>query len=342
MIKNISTLILNDLAIAFKNKTFFLIAFIPLFVFLSLKLIDQGAGFQEIKVGIIKNEKYDPQILKNIKSGSKLFKFIDVPNIYQGRQWIKDKKIDGMIINSKDNPNRMDLVVLKKESLISVSMVEGFLQLQKSIEGRSPGWISKVVPLQNSGIQAQSLPTWILMLVLLVSFIIMPAQIAEEKEKKLLLALLQTPMREVEWIIAKMVSGMLMVFITIFLLHLLGKFEPGNLKSYIILIVAGSFCFCNYGILLGFLCRSQASARTLGVIFYLPHLLPSALSDFSKKLTDIAPLLISYQFYEPIKSILMESAKISSYYLELSYLLLAGTFTFLMSYYLLKKRWLMQ
>ena len=41
MIRNIITLTLNDLAIAFKNKTIYLIIFIPFFVFLSLKLVDQ-------------------------------------------------------------------------------------------------------------------------------------------------------------------------------------------------------------------------------------------------------------------------------------------------------------
>ena len=132
------------------------------------------------------------------------------------------------------------------------------------------------------------------MLVLLVSFIIMPAQVAEEKEKKLLLALLQTPMREIEWLIAKLLLGMILIVIAVLSLHLMGKFNLENALSYAAFMAVGSFCFSSYGIFLGFLCRNQASARTLGVIFYLPHLLPSALSDFSQKLTAIAPFLPSY------------------------------------------------
>jgi ABC-2 type transport system permease protein len=179
------------------------------------------------------------------------------------------------------------------------------------------------------------------MLVLLVSFIVMPAQVAEEKEKKLLLALLQTPMREIEWLIAKSVLGMILIFISVLLLHLLGGFDFGNGLSYVAFLSVGSFCFSAYGIFLGFLCRNQASARTIGVIFYLPHLLPSALSDFSEKLTVVAPFLPSYQFYEPVKSILLEEGRISSLSLEWIYLLSVGLLTFFFAYLLMRKRWLM-
>jgi ABC-2 type transport system permease protein len=185
------------------------------------------------------------------------------------------------------------------------------------------------------------LPTWILMLVLLVSFIILPAQIAEEKENKILLALLQTPMREIDWLIAKLLSGMILIFIAVLFLHLLGKFDCGNVLSYVAFIAVGSFCFSSYGIFLGFLCRNQAGARALGVVFYLPHLLPSALSDFSHKLTAVAPFLPSYQFFEPIKSILLENGRISNFSLEWLYLLLIGLVTFFLAYMLIKKRWLM-
>jgi ABC-2 type transport system permease protein len=179
------------------------------------------------------------------------------------------------------------------------------------------------------------------MLVLLVSFIILPAQVAEEKEKKLLLALLQTPMREIEWLIAKVLLGMILIHAAVIALHVLGKFNPGNVVSYVAFIGIGSFCFSSLGICLGFLCRNQASARTLGVIFYLPLLLPSALSDFSHKLTVVAPLLPSYQFYEPIKSILLDKNRISNLSLEWLYLLVFGIITFFFAYLLMKKRWLM-
>ena len=342
MIRNIITLTVNDLAIACKNKTIYLILFIPFFVFFSLKLVDGTAeDFKKINIGLIQEETYAPVILQTIESAGRVFTVSRVSNEEEGTKWLKEKKIDGLLLRSEKEQNSLVLVVLKKESLLTLSIVESFSALQNAVEGSRINWISDIKPLQEGGVQKQTLPTWILMLVLLVSFIIMPAQVAEEKEKKLLLALLQTPMREIEWLIAKLFLGMILIFMAVLLLHLLGKFNLGNALSYVAFIVVGSFCFSSYGIFLGFLCRNQASARTLGVIFYLPHLLPSALGDFSQKLTAVAPFLPSYQFYEPVKSILLEEGGISNLPLEWMYLLAFGLVTFFFAYLLMKKRWLM-
>ena len=216
-----------------------------------------------------------------------------------------------------------------------------FGSLQKAAEGSSVSWITDVRPLYEGSFQKQTLPAWILMLVLLVGFIILPAQVAEEKEKKLLLALLQTPIREVQWLIAKLIMGTVLMIMAIVFLHLLGKFSVANLFSYISFIVVGSFCFSACGIFLGFLCRNQASARTLGLVFYLPLLLPSALSDFSKQLTAVAPFMPSYQFYEPLKSILLEDGRIGTMAFDWIYLFLVGSFMLYLSYLLMKRRWLM-
>jgi ABC-2 type transport system permease protein len=342
MIRNVLILTLNDLAISFKNKTIYLILFIPFFVFFSLQLVDSEiAEIKNIHIGLIEDEIYAPDILQAIKASPGVFLVYHTANEEEGRKWLKDKKIDGLLLASENKQNSLVLVVLKKEALITLSIVESFSAIQKAVENKSINWISEIRPLQEEGIQKQTLPTWILMLVLLVGFIILPAQVAEEKEKKLLLALLQTPIREIEWLIAKLFLGMILILIAVLFLHLLGSFKIENAMSYAAFMVVGSFCFSSYGIFLGFLCRNQASARALGVIFYLPHLLPSALSDFSQKLTAIAPFLPSYLFYEPVKSIHLDDGKITTLYWELIYLLLVGLLTFIFAYVLMKRRWLM-
>ncbi len=342
MIRNIITLTLNDLAIAFKNKTIYLILFIPLFVFLSLKLVDQkDANFQKINIGLIQKEHYSPVIMKSIKAADNVFAISWLSNEEEGKGRLKEKKIDGLLMKSEKEPQRLELLVLTKASFQTLAIAQSFSALQIAAEGASKNWISDIKPLQDGGIQKQTLPTWILMLVLLVSFIIIPAQVAEEKEKKLLLGLLLTPMREIEWLLAKLFSGMILIHLAVMFLHLLGKFEFGNSLSYVAFIGVGSFCFSSFGMFLGFLCRNQASARTLGVLFYLPLLIPSALSDVSQKLNTVAPLLPSYQFFEPINAILLERGTISNFSVEWIYLFLVGLLTFFLSYLLMKKRWLM-
>ena len=344
MIRNVVILTFNDLAIAFKNKTLYLILFIPLFVFVSLKLVDGNEpNVQKIKIGLLEKGNYLPAMIQSLQSADRAFAVFWLPNEDEGKRWLKERNGDGILVPSGKEAEGCALIVLAKASFQTVAIVESVSELQRALEGKSKNWISEVRSLQESGLQRQMLPTWILMLVLLVGFIVLPAQVAEEKEKKLLLGLLQTPIRELEWLLAKVCLGMILIGVAALFLHLLMKFDfalVGGL-NYLAFLMAGGFCFSAFGIFVGFLCRTQASARTLGVLFYLPHLLPSALSDFSQELNSVAPLLPSYQFYWPIKSILLDGAGVSDFPLELISLFGVGLFTSFLSYRLMKKRWLM-
>lgn len=342
MMRNILALVLNDLAIALKNKTFYLVIFIPFFVFMTLKLIDQASvEASQVKVGFIEDYVYAPQLLNNLKAVEENLAVTWLESEKEGIRLLKEKALDGVLLGNEKDPEQITLQVLKRESLQTLAIVEVFSALQQAVEGNPSNWISDIESLHAGGVQRQTLPTWILMVVLLVGFLVLPAQVAEEKEKKLLLGLLQTPISEVQWLIAKVIMGMVLAMIATLIFHLLGGFAVADFFGYIVFIAAGSFCFSAYGIFLGFLCSNQASARTLGVIFYLPHLLPSALSDFSQQLTAVAPFLPSYQFYEPLKSVLLEDGRIASMPFEMIYLWAVGAFTFFLAYVLMKKRWLM-
>ncbi len=405
--RNILLLAFNDLAIAFRNKTFFLILFIPLFVFVSLDLVD-GADAEagKVKIGLIQHGTYAPEIIRGINAAENLVEVSWVKDEKDGIRLLKEHQIDGILIskddvvavtvqlpptntlpeegaakgstgegvtssgtiNSSTSPSpqprppggegllrhplegggaerlatsSLALLVLKKDSIRTLAIMQSFSALQKAAEGAGPDWITGIQSLHQGGIQRETLPTWVLMLVLLIGFIILPAQVAEEKEKKLLLALLQTPIHEVQWLIAKLILGMVLILTAVLFLHLLGKFGPLHLLDYLAMLLAGSFCFSAFGVLLGFLCRNQASARTLGVIFYLPHLLPSAMADVSEKLTAIAPLLPSYQLYQPLQSILLEEGRLADMTFDWAYLSLLGSLMFYLSYRLMKRRWLM-
>ncbi len=344
MTRNVLTLTLNDLAIALHNKTLLLVLFIPLFVFLSLKFVDPTAEqFQKIKVGLLQNTTYTPGIIASIQSADQVFEIFWLADTKEGESWLRDKKLDGVLVNSIEEPGSLNLIVLTKASFQTLAFVESISALQNALERKSKNWIAEILPIQNSGVQKQTLPVWILMLVLLVGFIILPTQVAEEKEKKLLLGLMQTPIHEVEWLIAKLLLGIILIGLSTGFLQLLGRFDL-DLQStiaYVVFLIVGGFCFSAFGILLGFLCRTQASARTLGVLFYMPNLLPAALSDFSQKLTSVAPLFPSYHFFRPIKSILLEGEHIQPFTLDLVYLLCLGIGMSFLSWICMRKRWLM-
>jgi ABC-2 type transport system permease protein len=344
MIRNILILTINDLAISLQNKTLYLVLFIPLFVFVSLNLVDgDEPNARKIRIGLVEKASYPPAMIQGLQSADPVFVVSWHPNEAEGKQWLKDRDGDGILVPAGSEGEGSDLIVLAKASFQTVAIFEGISGLQRALEGKGKNWISEIISLQEEGIQRQMLPTWILMLVLLVGFIVLPTQVAEEKEKKLLLGLLQTPVREMEWLLAKVCLGMILIGVAALFLHLLVMFafDRGSGLDYIVFLIAGGFCFSSFGILVGFLCRTQASARTLGVLFYLPHLLPSALADFSTTLNRVAPLLPSYQFYQPVKSILLDGDGLAEFPLELLSLFGVGLFTLLLSYWLMKKRWLM-
>lgn len=340
--KNILVLTLNDLAIAVKNKTLVLVLFIPIFVFIALNLVDKAdVEANIIKIGMLQDQTYPAEMAQSIEAADQVFAVTWLENQEQALRLLKDHKIDGIVTNNEQQPNSLALLVLKKESLHTIAIVQSFSALQKAVEGHPPSWVSQISSLQHSSMQRETLPTWILMVILLVGFIILPAQIAEEKEKKLLLGLLQTPIHEAQWLAAKLITGMVLAVTATLLLHLLSNVWPQHVLSYLAFILVGSFCFSAYGVFLGFLCRNQASARTLGVIVYLPHLLPSAMADVSQKLTAVAPLLPSYQLFEPLQSILLEDGSMANRSFDLIYLLLLGVVMFYLAYRLMKRRWLM-
>jgi ABC-2 type transport system permease protein len=335
-------LILNDLAIALKNKTLFLVLFIPFFVFLSLKLIDQNGETPDLlNIALVENSVYPPGFIRSIESIPDRMGITWVPNENSGKRLLREKSIDGVISGIGDDSGELVLHVLKIESLRTLAIVEGFSDLQNVAEGVAPRWITDIQTQYEGGVQKETLPTWILMLVLLVGFIILPAQVAEEKEKKLLLALLQTPMREIQWLMAKVITGMLLIGVSVLFLHLLGGFRPVHLLDYIVFIAVGGFCFSACGIFLGFLCRTQASARTLGLIIYLPSLLPCALSDVSQKLTTIASFFPSYHFFQPLQSLLLEGSRAVTLPFAWTGLILTGLIACGLSSFLMKRRWLM-
>jgi ABC-2 type transport system permease protein len=344
MIRNVMLLTINDLAIAFKNKTLYLILFVPLFVFFTLQLVDgEESDVQKINIGLLEKGIYPPAMIKSLQSSERVFVVSWLTDEAEGKQWLMDRRGDGILIPYGTRAEDCALIVLEKTSLQTAAIVESLSGLQRALEGKSRNWIAEIHPLRESELQSQMLPTWILMLVLMVGCIILPAQVAEEKEKKLLLGLLQTPIREVEWLLAKVFFGIILIVISTLLLHLLTRFDfnLGGGLNYIAFLIAGGFCFSALGILIGFLCRTQASARTLGIIFYLPLLLPSALADYSNILNSVAPMLPSYQFYRPIKSILQAGSSVSDFPLDYLALLGIGLFTLFLSYQLMKKRWLM-
>ena len=343
MIRTVITLLTHDLAVAFKNKTLYLIVCIPLFVYATLTLVDPTkAGAARMNIALLQTKSYAPVFLESIKRAPDQFAVRWASNEEEALRLLKERKVDGILMPDGGDAARLLLTVVQQASVETLTIVQRLSALQTAAEGKGPSWIAAVRPLQTSSIKRQTLPTWILMMVLLVSFIVLPAQVAEEKEKQLLLGWLQTPVRESEWLVAKLAYGIVLMLTSVVALQLMsGEPSCAHGVSYLTMLCAGGFCFGALGICLGLLCRNQASARTLGVLCYLPLLLPAALSDMSPELRSVAPLVPSCHFYEPIRAMLLEDSGLGAFTHAWISLVAIGLLACLASHRLIKKRWLM-
>jgi ABC-2 type transport system permease protein len=336
-LKKVFILAINDFIYSIQNKGFYLILFIPLFIFVSENLLDKKNSEQvRIKVAVLKNaDNSMPTPLSAVlKNNGAPLDVVWLETVAAGEKNVRERKVDGFL-------NGKILTVDRKKSPQTLVLLKLFAQLQRSVESNTPSWISSVQSLQAGGWVQQTFPTWVLMLVLLVGFIVLPAQVAEEKEKKLIFAVLQTPINEVQWLFSKLILGVGPSVISVGLLHLFSGVFPDHAGLYFSFVILGSLSFSAAGLFLGFLCRHQSSARTLGFIFYLPLLLPSALADFSQKLMSVAPWVPSYQFYNSLPGLLFG---VNFSHLEIFpwvYLSVVGLIFFGFTFILIKNRWLM-
>ena len=343
MIRTVIILLAHDLAVAFKNKTVYLVVCIPLFVYATLTLVDPAAArVAPVKIAWVQNESYPYVAFESIRKAPDQFEVRWAADEAEATRWLKDREVDGFLMPVSGAEARLQLTVSRQASVETLNILQRFAALQAVAEGQGPGWIATVRPLQTSSIKLQTLPTWILMMVLLVSFIVLPAQVAEEKEKQLLLGWMQTPVRESEWLVSKLAYGIVLMLASVAALQGLGgELSWAQGASCLAMLCAGGFCFGALGICLGLMCRNQASARTLGVLCYLPLLLPAALSDMSPELRIVAPWIPSYQFYEPLRAMLLEDGGLGAFPRAWISLVAIGLLACLASHRLMKKRWLM-
>ena len=341
----VALLTFNDLAVAFKNKTIYLLLFIPLFVFLALTAVDRpgAASIGVMKLGFNRSAAYPPQLVASLEALPQQFSLQRLGDDDALRQAVLRKELDAAFLPLPAGGDPAVVLMVKQRGAVkTLALLSSLAAVQHAAEGGRGSWVAELTTAAPEGeLDQQMLPLWILMMILLVGFLVMPPQVAEEKEKKWLLGLLQTPVRESQWLAAKVLTGMLLSLLPVLLLHAVSRSGFGYLPSYAALLLAGSFCFTSLGLVVGCLCRSQAGARTLGLVLYLPHLLPSALGDFSTKLQAVSAMVPSSQLFNPLRSVLLSGAHWQGLAGPVASLLGLGAVACAVAHLVTRRRWLM-
>jgi ABC-2 type transport system permease protein len=343
VIRTVAVLLGHDLLVAFKNKTLVLVLCIPLLVYATLAAVESAnTDDAPVDIALLEAGSYTPVLIESLERVPDLFAVRWVSSEAEATQLLKDREVDGILTNDGEHATGLVLKVVQLGSAGTLNIVQRLSALQDAVDGVRPSWIAAVEPLRTGSIKHQTLPVWILMMVLLVGFIVLPAHVAEEKEKQLLLGWLQTPVREGDWLASQLAYGIVLAVVSaVALLVPAGELLGVHWGSFFPLLVAGGFCFGAFGICLGLLCRNPATARTLGVLCYLPLLVPAALSDMSPRLRSIATWIPSSQFYEPLRATLLDDSGAGPDARAWITLAAFGLLACFASFRLVKVRWLM-
>ena len=138
MLRNILILVLNDFAIAFRNKSFYLIFFIPIFIFFSLHFaVKKGAALNHLKIALVHGHAYEPQVMKALESVPQNIEVKWVMNEEEGRSFLRDHKIDALLEKNKTS-DTLSFLVLRAESAQGIASVQMMSTLQKRFEKANP------------------------------------------------------------------------------------------------------------------------------------------------------------------------------------------------------------
>ena len=89
---------MNDLIYSVKNKGFYLILFIPLFIFVSENLLDKNRSDpNRIKLAVLENATDPQQLLTALKSSAAAVELVNVETVAAGEERVRERKADGFL-----------------------------------------------------------------------------------------------------------------------------------------------------------------------------------------------------------------------------------------------------
>ena len=99
MMRNVLVLTRNDLAVSFKNKTVYLMVFIPLFVFFSLTVVDRPGGPAEgAKIGLIRGRTYAAGVLPSLEGARPSFIVSWLADEAEAKKQLRNKTVDAVLL----------------------------------------------------------------------------------------------------------------------------------------------------------------------------------------------------------------------------------------------------
>jgi ABC-2 type transport system permease protein len=284
-IKNIIAILGKEVRMGPKNPLFLFIILVPVIFTLVFQLLYGGAWQQKPSIGIFedKGSAVTAQLKENIA-----IRIVEVQNSNEIRSIVEDKRVDiGIeipknLVSQLEENETIDLQMYvggeslaKNRTIAAAALIDALREVSPS----TPKIDFKEVQVGEERaltIIELALPLIVLYAIMLGSFLIPANLLVQEKERKTINAILVTPVKTSDVLIAYGVLGVAvsMIMGTLVIFFNVGFSQP--LLLFIPLIL-GSVLVAEWGLLAGLLAKNVtvlfASMKGLGIFFIAPAII---------------------------------------------------------------------
>lgn len=322
--KRTGLITIKDLRESINNRVILVAILLPLFASLLFSVLNNPGIPRDFRVAVGSGE----ELADFLKSSYLNLEVESFPDFNSGLASVKDGVNEALIYEKTDGSYRV--YIDNQTPVTYLFLKDTIYDLLLEYEGEEPAINMEVTAVNTPETKLSLLPTWIMITVTMIGVMILSGSLAEEKENGTLDAIRITPTRKEEILLGKVIFGVVISTLTIFLMLLFNNFyfHPLLFILTVVFVILASFCFSTLGLLIGTLASSQSAARSLGTIIYFPLVFPALIHELSGITGLMARFFPTYYFLRGLEKLLINKLSIGEIMSEMIYLLL---FTFIFS-----------
>jgi ABC-2 type transport system permease protein len=316
-----------------RNFEIIIVVIIPILLSLLMGFALSTKNISLPKIAILSQDEINKNIFPKM-----LFKeVIEIKNIERGKKLLEKGKVHGIITISK---GLKEVKVILDDSESSKSMmirtiVEKVLNKHFNISLPISLTFEKYRGLTP---KQRMLPMWILMGIFMIGLTVIPKSISSEKEKKTLDALLLTPITETDFLLSKIIWGILLMVANVVILLQLNDGMMGNWLSVTVITLTGVIASASLGIFIATISPTESIASMISTFLLLIMILSSTIGQISDKAEKFTYFLPSYHLSEGFLKSALFNKDITFIWQHVLFLFVWGLFFMSLSFIRLSKR----
>jgi ABC-type Na+ efflux pump permease subunit len=296
-LKRILILIHKEFTEFYSSRSWIIVLILPLFIAFLFATVYHQTKIENYRVAYLPPIR--PELMAILtKSG---LQPVACPQLSAAKTALAKSKVDAVMLPQSGTSNRVQLLVAQSgyRKAVAVSNALNVALIQIYAKPNLPQF-EVAGPPQTASLDWIALPMWLIQIILTICLLQNTGQIADEKERQTLHALLVSPMTITDYLTAKLswsvILGTAALMVTLFLTK-----SPAEPLLILIFGSLGTLVYSSLAILFGLLAPNALFARTTATVVYLASSLPLMInnSDLAwKNLLNNSPTFLIMRGFE--------------------------------------------